>query len=70
MNIELANFDDESVISIFDLNGRLVYSENINNYSPIKIVKRQIDLSKFGAGIYFVRFFNNNISETKKILVI
>ncbi len=70
LNIELANFSNESVISIFDLNGRLVYSEIVDNYSPVKIFKRQINLSNFGKGIYFVRFFNNNINETKKVLVI
>ena len=70
LNIELANFSNESVISIFDINGRLVYSDIVDNYSPVKIFKRQINLSNFGKGIYFVRFFNNNISETKKVLVI
>ena len=70
LNIELAGFNHESNISVFDLNGRLVYSENIDNYSPIKILKRQLNLSRFGKGIYFVRLINNNTSETKKVLVI
>ena len=55
---------------IFDLNGRLIYSEKIDNFSPVKILKRQINLSKFGTGVYFVRLLNNNTSETKKVLVI
>ena len=70
LHIELTGFSNESNISVYDLNGRLVYYENIDNYSPIKILNRQIDLSRFGKGIYFVRLLNNNISETKKILVI
>ncbi len=69
LNIELANFSYESVISIFDLNGRLVYSEIVDNYSPIKIFKHQINLSNFGKGIYYVKLSNSNYKEAKKVLV-
>jgi hypothetical protein len=70
LNVELSGFNNSIIISLFSLNGSMVYSENINNYSPDKILKRQIDLSKFGKGVYFVRLTNNNTSETKKVLVI
>ncbi len=70
LNIELNGFNDELNISLFSLNGSLVYSENITNNSPDKILKKQIDLSRLGRGVYFVRITNKDDIRTKKILVI
>jgi len=70
LNLEINGYSSALNISLFSLNGSLVYSEDINDYSPDKILKRQIDLSRFGKGVYFVRLTNNNTNKTKKILVI
>jgi len=70
LNIELSGFSDLLNITMYSLNGNLIYSENIDDYSPDKVLKRQIDVSRFGKGVYFVRLINNNNSETKKVLVI
>jgi len=70
LNIELSGFSDELNISLISLNGSIVYSESVTNYSPDKILKRQIDLSRFGIGVYFVRVTNNEEIDTKRVLVI
>ena len=70
LHIELSGYNTDLNISLYTLRGRIVYSEDINDYAPDKILKRQINLARFGKGVYFVRLNNNGDSETKKVLVI
>jgi len=51
-------------IKIFDLNGKMV----LNHFDFIS--DAEIDLSHLSAGIYFVRISNNEIVETRKIIVL
>ncbi|MDR6300030.1 T9SS-dependent M36 family metallopeptidase [Mesonia maritima] len=51
-------------ISIFDINGRLIYSEK-----ETKIQQKSIDVSSFEAGIYLVEINSNSTKETFKLIV-
>ena len=70
LNIELNGFSNELNVSLISLNGSIIYTESFTNDSPNKILLKQLDLSRFGKGVYFVRVINNSDVRTKKILVI
>ncbi len=55
------------VVEIYDLTGRMVYS---NNYSGKQSNYQIIDLSNFSSGIYFMQFINNQkIIQTTKLII-
>jgi hypothetical protein len=63
--------DQKSVVKleVYDVMGKLVFSENSevsNNF-----YKKDINLSSFSAGTYFVKLFQNNrLADTQKFVVI
>jgi type IX secretion system substrate protein len=68
LNINLSNSDSELNLVLISLHGSVVYIDKINsNQSGLS---KQIDVSKFAKGVYFVRLFNSEQSMIKKILVI
>ena len=70
LHIELIGYQNELNISLFNSTGTIIYSENINNYSLDKTLKRNINLKRFGKGIYYARIANNGENSTKKVIVI
>ena len=69
LNIELTGYSNELNIDLYSLRGRMIYSENLYDTYTDKVLSRQINLSRYGKGVYFVRITNNGESETKKVLV-
>ena len=69
LNLELTGFDDESQVSLFNINGALVYSENIDNGQKLSTFKKQLNLDRFSKGVYFVQLNNKGKSQTKKIII-
>lgn len=57
----IENNNGSGYMNIYDLNGRLVYGEKIQTET------KSIDLNFLKSGIYIVKYFNNEITETKKI---
>ena len=53
-------------ISIIDLQGKILFNENIEK----NIYKKQIDISNFEKGVYFIKFNYDNNFEYKKFIVI
>lgn len=53
---------NEGQLSILDTNGKVIFSKMVN------VSLNEIDFSPFPNGIYFIRFQNNDISITEKIL--
>jgi len=71
-NITINFYADQSStlkLEIYDLTGRVLFSENsevTNNY-----YKKDIDLSAYSAGAYFVKLFQNNqLQDTKKFIIV
>ena len=61
--ISIKNLDFNSLITIYNLTGQLVYSEtNANNKN------KTIDLSRLNSGIYLLNISNNNNSYTYRII--
>ncbi len=48
-------------ISIFDINGKQLFSENRNN--------KKIDISKLNKGLYFIKIKTNKATITKKLIL-
>tara|TARA_R110002073_G_scaffold72537_1_gene177551 strand:- start:565089 stop:569420 length:4332 start_codon:yes stop_codon:yes gene_type:complete len=69
LNIEMKGFKGESNISLFNLKGVLMYSDNVNNEDNIGAFKKQVNLSRFSNGIYLVRVDNYGSVITKKVIV-
>lgn len=54
-------------VSIFSVDGKLVYLEELPNFSGA--YRKQIDLSPFGSGYYLVRVNNDKQQTVKRIIV-
>ena len=64
LNIIIPDCDDcIGKFIIFDISGKEVYSENLNQNS------NQISLSEMNSGIYIVKVITNNEIIVKKILI-
>ncbi|MBX7224535.1 MAG: fibronectin type III domain-containing protein, partial [Chitinophagales bacterium] len=62
-----ANVDEEILIEISDLSGKIVFTEK---YSPSsEKSEKSLDLSNLTNGLYFVRFNNGVSSQTTKITI-
>lgn len=62
-NIKMLNYSDDSVVKVFDVNGRLIKSLKIDS----DLVK--LDMSQVVDGIYYVNYTDSTNSETQKIVV-
>ena len=67
-NLSINNLHDNWVdVSIYDLQGRVMYNEHIKNRSDHYF--GSINLSGISSGIYFLKVQNDNIFHIKKIVV-
>lgn len=57
--IEFSNFDQNSIVEIYSVNGKLVFSQKINC---------KIDISEIPAGIYFIKILGEGKPITKKLI--
>lgn len=56
-------------ISLTDLSGRLVYSENIVNTGNTGEFNKHIDATSFAKGVYILKFTTENETVNKKIVI-
>jgi len=68
LNVKVSNIEKELFLTLMSLNGSVIYADKINLKQGS--VSKQIDLSKFAKGIYFVRLHNSNQNTIKKLMVI
>lgn len=57
----------DAVLSISNMQGALIYSENLNSYNAA--VKKHFDLSNLPKGIYLVRVMNEKENILKKLII-
>ncbi|WP_400079167.1 FG-GAP-like repeat-containing protein [Winogradskyella sp. R77965] len=57
--------DAASMVSLYDIHGRLVLNKIINHLDLINT----IDISAIGTGVYFAKVFNDNQSKTQKLII-
>jgi len=68
LNLESADPNTELDIQLMNLEGKILIQDKLN--SANEGFSRQLDLSSFTKGIYFVRIFNSIQSDVKKIVLI
>jgi hypothetical protein len=67
VQISTAGFSGMTSVEIYDLQGRVVYSDNIeNSQSSNRIV---VDVSSLSNGTYVIRLASNNKSLASKLVV-
>ena len=62
--IELTNFDQSTIVHVFNALGGIVYHSTFHNET-----KQEIDLSQISKGIYFVRANNGKDQHVQKIII-
>jgi len=67
LNIHLGGLSNNSNIYIHDAIGKLIHFETINDNNGL-IFQKQIDISRFNTGLYFVTLEELEQSTTKKII--
>lgn len=65
LNIAIAKYNGKLNIELFDINGRKVYNQNMNDFSSEKI----INLQSLQSGIYLLKLEGENLSYTRKIIL-
>ena len=68
LNINASSNSFEINLVLMTLNGSIVYYDKMN--SKQGGITKQIDLSRFAKGVYFVRLYNSNQNIIKKIMLI
>ena len=64
VNIAIANYSGSLKVSLVDLNGRVVYSNEINDFS----LEQSINIKNYQSGIYLLNLEGNDIKITRKIV--
>ncbi|MGH2664511.1 T9SS-dependent M36 family metallopeptidase [Flavobacterium sp.] len=65
LNVTVYGYSGNLEVTIFDINGRRVYNENIENFKITKV----IDLDKLQRGVYILKLTGNNVNYTKKLFL-
>ncbi len=70
-NIMITNISGSINMSVLDIQGQLIYSEEFDNYqiNSSGTYNKEIDLSGNSKGIYFVKFSNNHIIKVEKLFI-
>ena len=67
-NIAINGYENDLNLTIFNNIGQIMYSEKLE-LNKSKAYIREFDLSRYEAGIYFLRFNDGKMTKTKKIII-
>ncbi|HSD13601.1 MAG TPA: T9SS-dependent M36 family metallopeptidase [Flavobacterium sp.] len=65
LNIAISNYSGKLSIQVFDLNGRSVYNQDVNDFNA----ESAINLSNLQSGMYLIKVDGDNVSHTQKIIL-
>lgn len=65
LNIAVSNYSGKLSIQVFDLNGRKVYNQDVNNFN----LESAIQLGNLQTGMYLIKVVGENINYTEKIIL-
>ena len=66
LNVNLSSINNDLNLVLINLNGSVVYSNKMDSNQGE--LSKQLDLSRFAKGVYFVRLFNSNTNMVKKVI--
>ncbi len=67
LNISIHGIENKMTLTFFDVNGRSVYQESLENI-PIEFVK-QVDIAKFAKGVYFIKLMDKQSLYIVKLII-
>ena len=68
VNMKISGSQKDLDLVLFDINGRVIHSENVN--SSRQDINKQLDLSRFPKGVYLVHLSNSEQSLVSKIILV
>ena len=68
LNINVNNNDENLDLILFSLQGSVLFKDQID--SSKRNYSKEMNLSRYTKGIYFVKLFNSNQNFVKKIILI
>ena len=66
LNIRISNLEEDTNFIINDAKGSTIYSEFLSGHT--ETLNRDIDLSRYADGLYFVRLISSSQSLIKKVI--
>ena len=67
INVDMRNLVSAPTMIIYNMSGQTIYTENKINAESNDFVK-QIDMSAYPAGVYFVKLVNDEMTKTIKFI--
>ncbi|WP_339834566.1 T9SS-dependent M36 family metallopeptidase [uncultured Flavobacterium sp.] len=65
LNIAIAKYNGKLNIELYDINGRKVFNQNMNDFNT----EKSINLQSIQSGIYLLKLEGDELSFTKKIII-
>ncbi|TWI12397.1 putative secreted protein (Por secretion system target) [Flavobacterium cauense R2A-7] len=65
LNIAINNYSGKLSVSVFDLNGRQVYTEDVNDFNA----QSAINMSSLQKGVYVVKVNGDNLNYNQKVIL-
>ncbi|MFC4741045.1 T9SS-dependent M36 family metallopeptidase [Flavobacterium ponti] len=65
LNIAIAKYNGKLNIELYDINGRKVFSQNMNDFNA----EKTINLQSIQSGIYLLKLDGDDLSYTKKLII-
>lgn len=65
LNVYIPSLQDNAIITIYDIHGRTVYTQEIQNQE----LNHSINTSNFSSGVYFLNILSGTSSLNKKIII-
>ncbi len=69
LNVKLSGVFNVSNMYIFDATGKILLQDSVSNTQSAPTMTRQIDVSSFQSGIYFVKLIDKDREITRKLIV-
>ena len=63
--LEVEGLNSDAEVLVYDMIGRVIQKHTINKGNN----ELEIDLSIYAKGVYSIRIINDNINQTKKLIV-
>ena len=65
LNITIAKYSGKLAVELYDINGRKVFNQNMNDFNA----EKSINLESLQSGIYLLKLEGYDLSYTKKIII-
>ena len=64
-NVFIGNYSGKVTLEVFDINGRKVYNQKVDDFN----IEKTINLKGLQSGMYILKIDGDNLSYTKKVIL-